>query len=102
MTTDRASADDRRATRDETSPYERIITGENTVLPKPEPLHTDTPRIILIGTAIWALALVVVLLVPTLHSGSRHWWSWTCLAGVVLGLLGFAYVRRGRGNAEAA
>ena len=86
----------------EESPYERFFTGGDTVIPKPQPLHLDTARVILGGIAVWALALVVTLLVPALHEGDRHWWPWTCVAGIVLGFMGWAYVRRGRGNAEAA
>jgi hypothetical protein len=54
------------------------------------------------GIAIWCVALIVTLAVPDLHSGPRDWWPWACVAGIVLGLLGYAYVRRGRGNAEGA
>jgi hypothetical protein len=54
-----------------------------------------------VGTGCWVLALAVTLAVPALHQGGRGWWPWTCVTGVVLGLLGLAYVRRGRGNAAA-
>lgn len=88
--------------RAEESPYEKLFTGGDTVIPKPQPLHVDTPKVILVGVACWAVMLVVTLLVPALHAGERDWWPWTCVAGTVLGLMGWAYVRRGRGNAEAA
>jgi Protein of unknown function (DUF2530) len=67
-----------------------------------EPVAVDTARIIIAGLACWAAALVVVLAVPALHTGAREWWPWACVAGLVLGLLGLAYVRRGRGNAAGA
>ena len=67
-----------------------------------EPLGVDVPRVVLAGIALWALALAVTLLVPALHTGRRDWWPWACVAGVVIGVLGLAYVRRGRGNASAA
>jgi hypothetical protein len=60
----------------------------------------STSRIVLWGIAAWALALVVTLVVPALHEGDRHWWPWCCVAGIVLGFLGYSYVRRGRGNAS--
>ena len=59
-------------------------------------------RIVEIGIGLWAVALVVVLVVPSLHEGSRSWWPWCCAAGLVLGLIGTAYLRRGRGNAAEA
>ena len=48
------------------------------------------------------MALLVVVLVPALHEGDRSWWPWCCVAGFALGLAGYAYVRRGRGNAAEA
>lgn len=89
-------------TADDTSPYERLFTGGNTVIPKPAPLTVDTQRVILVGTLLWLAALVVTLVVPALHQGERDWWPWTCAIGAGFGVLGILYVRRGRGNAEAA
>ncbi|GGB81803.1 DUF2530 domain-containing protein [Knoellia flava] len=65
-------------------------------------MQVPTQRIIAIGLVLWAVALVVTLLVPALHEGERSWWPWGCVAGFVLGTIGFAYVRRGRGNAHDA
>jgi Protein of unknown function (DUF2530) len=67
-----------------------------------QPVAVDTSRIILAGLACWAVALVVVLAVPDLHTGRRDWWPWACVTGLVLGGLGFLYVRRGRGSAAIA
>ena len=66
------------------------------------PLPVPMLRIIEVGLAAWVVALVVILAVPALHEGDRDWWPWTCVAGFVLGCLGWAYVRRGRGNARDA
>ena len=51
----------------------------------PPPLRVDTARVVLVGIALWALALVVLLLL-----GDRvdRLWTWTCLAAIGLGLLG--------------
>ena len=62
------------------------------------PVAVPMTRIVAIGIGVWAVALVV----PTLHEGPRSWWPWCCVAGLVLGLMGYAYVRRGRGNAAEA
>ena len=67
-----------------------------------QPLHVPMLRIIEVGLVAWVVALVVMLVVPALHEGDRDWWPWTCVAGFVLGCLGWAYVRRGRGNARDA
>ena len=68
----------------------------------PQPLASDTARILEIGMSLWIVALVVALLVPALHQGDRSWWPWTCVAGIVGGGLALGYVRRGRGNAAGA
>jgi hypothetical protein len=73
--------------------------GELTSPPDLAPLSLPTDRIIVAGILAWGVALVLTLVVPTLNEGPRDWWPWTCLAGVLLGFLGLAYVRRGRGNA---
>lgn len=54
------------------------------------------------GLLLWAVALVVVLVVPALRSDGREWWVWVPVAGLVGGALGHAYLTRGRGNAELA
>ena len=66
------------------------------------PVAVPMTRIIEVGLGVWVLALVATLVVPTLHEGSRSWWPWCCVAGLVLGLMGYAYMRRGRGNAAEA
>ena len=70
--------------------------------PAPQPLRVDTGRVLLVGIALWLVALAVTLLVPSLHDGERSWWPWVCVAAAVGGLLALTYVRRGRGNAETA
>jgi hypothetical protein len=69
---------------------------------EPQPLPWRTTRVVLWGIALWAVALVVTLAVPELRTGDRSWWPWTCVAGILLGFLGYTYVRRGRGNAADA
>ncbi len=66
------------------------------------PLHVPMLRVVEVGVACWVLALGVTLLVPALHEGDRDWWPWACVAGAVLGGVGWAYLRRGRGNARDA
>jgi hypothetical protein len=78
--------------------------GQAPATPHPElqPLAVDSTRIVVGGTALFAVALVVTLLVPALHSGDRDWWPWACVSGLALGLIGLAYILRGRGNAAGA
>lgn len=67
-----------------------------------QPLALSSATVTLWGTIGWLVALGIILAVPPLHQGDRHWWPWTCVAAIVLGLVGYSYVRRGRGNATGA
>ncbi|WP_298748991.1 DUF2530 domain-containing protein [uncultured Serinicoccus sp.] len=75
--------------------------GHLAPLQPPEvPLRTIT--LVRWGTLAWGVVLLVLLVVPTLRSGDRDWWVWVPVAGIVGGLLGYSYLRRGKGNAAAA
>jgi len=56
----------------------------------PPPLQVDTVRVVLAGTALWAVALVVLLFL-----GDRvdRLWTWTCLAAIALAALGLWVMR---------
>ena len=56
----------------------------------PPPLQVDTVRVVLVGTALWAVALVVLLLL-----GNRvdRMWTWTCVAGILLAGIGLGIMR---------
>jgi Protein of unknown function (DUF2530) len=56
----------------------------------PPPLRVDTVRVVLAGTALWVVALVVVLLL-----GDRvdRVWTWTCVAGIALAGVGLGVMR---------
>lgn len=58
--------------------------------PTPPPLQVDTSRVVLAGIAVWAVALVVLLLL-----GDRvdRLWTWTCVAAIGLGVLGLGIMR---------
>jgi Protein of unknown function (DUF2530) len=61
------------------------------------PLDVDAVRTVQVGTALWAVALVVALVLrDPLSDDGREWWIWTCVAGVVLGLLGIVITTRRR------
>jgi hypothetical protein len=53
------------------------------------------------GVAAWTVAGLVLLLLVGLGHHVDHRWLWTCLAGVLLGLLGLAVmIRHDRGRAR--
>ena len=69
----------------------------------PPPLEANDRLVTLTGTAGWAVALIVLLIVrDSLPAGDR-WWIWTCAAGLAMGLFALWYVPRfKRARARAA
>ncbi|BCJ26279.1 DUF2530 domain-containing protein [Actinocatenispora sera] len=67
--------------------------------PVPEPLDTNAVPVVLIGMALWlAAGLVLVFLRAALGHAHHGWWLWTCVAGLIIGivLLGYEWHRRWR------
>lgn len=63
----------------------------------------DGVRTVAIGTAVWALAFVVLIAVNGRLTAAGHGlWPWTCLAGAGLGMLGVQYCRRRRDQLRGA
>ncbi|MGC5015965.1 DUF2530 domain-containing protein [Streptosporangium sp. DT93] len=60
--------------------------------PELQPLRTDDTRTILVGTVLWAVALIVLLVVQP--DPGHRWWIWTCVSGICGGLFGMWFVRR--------
>jgi hypothetical protein len=58
--------------------------------PSPPPLQVDTVRVVQAGTALWVAALVVLL---ALGDRVDRVWTWTCVAAIVLAVLGLALMR---------
>ncbi len=64
---------------------------------RPEPVKINSVPIIVIGTASWLLGFLVLLpFYSTLGHHHHRVWLWTCLAGFVLGFIGYAMMRRHR------
>lgn len=63
------------------------------------PIPAPTGLIAAVGAAGWAVVLLVTLVVPALHTGQHWWWPWCAVTGMLVGLAGWGYLRRGRGNA---
>ncbi|MDH6180153.1 hypothetical protein M2152_000335 [Microbacteriaceae bacterium SG_E_30_P1] len=60
--------------------------------PDPAPVATDDRKPMLIGIALWLVALAVLLLfMPQLTEAGLGGWLWTCIAGIALGLIGILY-----------
>ena len=69
----------------------------------PPPLEANDRLVTITGTAGWALALIVLLIVRGSLPADARWWIWTCATGLVMGLFGLWYVPRfKRARARAA
>jgi H+/Cl- antiporter ClcA len=66
-------------------------------LPDPEPLETNDVLAVAVGTAAWAIALVVLLFLHrTLERHHTTWWYWVCVTGIGLGCAGLFVTSRRR------
>jgi hypothetical protein len=62
--------------------------------PAPPPLEANDQQVAGVLTAVWAVALVIVLILRDRLPAGGQWWIWTCVAGVSMGLFGLWYVPR--------
>jgi hypothetical protein len=72
--------------------------------PPPPPLEANDQVVIWAGTAGWAVALVVLLIIRDSLPVDQRWWIWTCVCGVAFGIFASWYVpalKRGRARAAA-
>ena len=77
-----------------TSPR-RDARSQREALPQreaPPALEGNDQLITVIITAAWALALIVLLSLGHDLPSSKHWWIWTCVTGIGLGLFAVGYV----------
>ena len=69
----------------------------------PPPLEANDRLVTVVGTAGWALALIILLIMRSSLPAGARWWIWTCAAGVAMGLFALWYVPRlKRSRARAA
>ena len=60
-----------------------------------KPMEVDLARIVLLGTALYAVAAVILLpMQSSLNHDGRGRWPWVAVSGVVLGLIGYFFVKR--------
>ena len=79
-------------------------TSEQAARPSPPPpLEANDQVVIWVGTAGWAVALVVLLVIRDSLPADQRWWIWTCVCGIAFGIFASWYVprlKRGRARVE--
>jgi hypothetical protein len=60
----------------------------------PPPLEANDQLVTGVGTAGWAIALVILLIIRSSLPAGERWWIWTGVTGVALGLFALWYVPR--------
>jgi hypothetical protein len=70
----------------------RIWLKDSERRPDPAPVRTDDRKAMLVGIALWLVALALMLVfMPQLTSAGLGWWLATGVAGIGLGLVGILY-----------
>jgi predicted phage tail protein len=74
----------------------RLWLKDNERRPDPTPVKTDDRKAIVVGMALWLIALVVLLCFTSTLAASGHlWWLVMCGVGLVLGVVALIYsIRR--------
>lgn len=73
----------------------RLFIKDSERRPDPAPLKTDDRKVVLVGLALWIVALAVMLvLLPQLQSSGLVWLLWTVVGGLILGLGLLVYTAR--------
>jgi hypothetical protein len=68
--------------------------------PVPEPVKTNDVLVAAIGATAFAVAFLVLMIVPL--GAQDRWWRWVCLAGCLMGLFGCWYIPRLQRSREKA
>jgi hypothetical protein len=72
----------------------KLTRGQEARPSPPPPLEANDKLVTAVGTAGWAVALAVLLILRgSLPAGDR-WWIWTCACGLAMGLFALWYVPR--------
>jgi hypothetical protein len=73
--------------------------------PAPPPLQTNEFAPVIVATALWAIAFLILLSQHrTLAAQGHGWWVWVGLSGFLLGLWGLSLMllrRRGQRRAQS-
>jgi hypothetical protein len=65
--------------------------------PDPPPLETDDVHVVAVGTGLWVLGLLVLVVLRLTDAAEvRGWWMVMCGVGIALGLVGVRYCQRRR------
>lgn len=82
---------------DEQAPVGAASPVSGNGLVQPPPVQMNARRIVVLGTALWFVAFVVLLpFYGWLGDHGHRIWLWTSLSGFLLGFVGYALMGRHR------
>jgi hypothetical protein len=58
----------------------------------PPPLEGNDLLMAATCTIAWAVALIILIVAGHRLPASSHWWIWTCVVGLGIGIFGLLYV----------
>jgi hypothetical protein len=75
----------------------RIWLKDSERRPDPAPVATDDRKAVLVGLALWLVALAAVVIVANpITTDASPSWFWACITGLALGLIGLGYTHAQR------
>lgn len=81
----------------------RLWLPESERRPDPAPARADARKAVLVGTALWFVALVAcVLFRDPLEAAGLGWLTWACAVGLLIGLVALAVVQAIRRRIQRA
>ena len=69
----------------------RFYVKDSERKPDPEPTKVNAKAAILVGVAIWTVALLFLVLQTPQAASQKSWYAATCVVGILLGV--WAYIR---------
>ena len=71
----------------------RFYVKDSERKPDPQPVKTNAMLAVRVGIAIWLVALIALIAVPSLLPENKSWWLGTCVVGMALGVFALFKVR---------
>ena len=72
----------------------RFYVKDSDRKPDPQPTKVNAKAAIIVGVALWIIALLFLVLQSTESTSQKPWYAATCVVGILLGVWAFIRERR--------